>query len=322
MAIEPPKTFIAIGLGKQMLKHSEALKALGYECIYAVDPDPDARRRFEDHCTVPPVPSVDEVGTQYFASVGMVILTTPVSGRIELIEHILRLGVRLIVTEKPLCLTLQEAKRCFQLASEWNADIFVNYTYRLASPFFELLLASSNSLSEIDYCNMHLGGRGNHQPWKHQQPYGGALNEMGVHLLDLLMKAFGGPDGPLLAAQKLVRRTRLIHGQEVDCNAEDLSIFSGKFGSVECVAVADMLCPEFANRVLVASPNRQYVLSIGGVAPESLGDTSPPPDYVGLSAYQRLYKAIFDPAMEGMLHTPKDTVSLQLALIDMEREAS
>ena len=166
-------------------------------------------------------------GLAFYSSVGemlasedldAVYVTTPIITHLTIIEDIVKSGADVaIFVEKPLANTFQDAKRMLDMAETHGLKTMVGFQKRF-SPIFEkarqtLLsgdLGEMTSFSSYSYVTGVLSaGKG----WRLKPGQGGALLDLGPHLLDLLLWYFGEPTN-------VEGTVRFVHSAEVDDGAE------------------------------------------------------------------------------------------------------
>ncbi len=173
----------------------------------------------------------------------------------------------------------------------------VGYLYRHAPVFAEghrlcrlaLEDPSAGPLGPLVHGWFRLGGRGSHRAWKHRRDEGGgALREMAVHMLDLLLWYVGPLGDARVLDRRLLRARRRIGDEEVAADAEDavLLLCTDREGRPFHVA-CDLLSPGFVQFVelegergtfwgSIEADRPSYVHSLDGGATYAAGRTALP----------------------------------------------
>ena len=298
---------VVVGLGKQSGKHASALVNQGHSVICGVDPEPEARDKFSKFFKVASYSSIDDIKSD--APGNIAIICTPVGTRLDLIHTLITKGVKTFLVEKPLAITLEECLSYIEIEHRFNVKIYVNYTYRVSSPYYQINHLHLIDDLNIDYGMFYLGGTGSHQAWKHQiATGGGAFNEMGVHMLDLTRFLFGDIIEFEIKQKILVRPKRIINDINVDVDAEDLIVGTVDHGKAKTLIIADFLSPKFTNRVHLTNTREQFECTIGSFL-EGYESEFSEIDIFGSDAYARIYHLISNGLTEG-LHRPTDTHAL------------
>jgi len=189
-----------------------------------------------------------------------VVITTPTQSHFDLCEKAILKGKPFLV-EKPLASTYEEALALSQLSKEHNVPGMVGFIYRFAPVFGEIKALISNTKDNVLGASQHavfrIAGRGSDQPWKHQQAkQGGAISEMMVHMIDLAVWYFGEADDIRLTDNAIIRKNRMIKGEDIVCDAEDWSVASLVMkNGTRVLLQADMISPVFRQFMEVNGDN-------------------------------------------------------------------
>lgn len=258
-----------IGCGKQAPKHISGLRRLPGVRLVLADTIPEAAHALAEKESLEWLPHPDAVLTD--ASIQAVDICTPTPTHAGLIRGALAAG-KDFFCEKPLCADLGEARGILESLRTHRQVGMVGYVYRFA-PVFELARRlcrpdadspEAGVLGPIRFARFRLGGRGSHQPWKHQRAtQGGAANEMLVHMLDLALWFFGEPTDARLLQRALLRPEREFQGQWQKVDADDYIAIELQFASgvlVECQA--DLLTPSFTQYVELQGDRGGFLGSI------------------------------------------------------------
>lgn len=247
---------IILGAGKQAEKHARAFRAAGVDPIYVVDQDPSRSRALAEQLDLKTLSlnDFDRVGLSQAAAV----VATPTPTHAELVARCLEAGFHCLC-EKPLAMNAQDARLLAQRAREKNLVGMVGYLYRHAPTFSEgrrlyrmaVEDPTRGPLGRLVYGWFRLGGRGSHRDWKHRRAAGGgALREMGVHMLDLLLWYAGALHDVRVIEHKILRSQRLIESRHVAADAEDMVLACGEDEQGRLFYIAcDLLSPGFVQYV-------------------------------------------------------------------------
>lgn len=172
-----------IGLGYDLdnpngvMSHTKAfLNNQHYYLLLGVDPDGDARNKFEDFSKANSYSSVDEIPDNIASEIDIIVIATPSVTRVEDCEKNLKkfLNASFIVLEKPIALTLSEV-RCLKdlfIKNNLVQNVFVNYMRRCDPHFVNL----RNRIRAGEWGNVR----------KLDISYPGDLINMGSHFIDLI----------------------------------------------------------------------------------------------------------------------------------------
>ncbi|KAL8840556.1 MAG: hypothetical protein Q9170_001309 [Blastenia crenularia] len=132
------------------------------------------------------------------ASIDVVVITTPPTTHFELAELALEHGKHVIV-EKPFVPTSSEANSLISIAKKSNRLLTVYQNRRYDSDFLTLHhLLSTHTLGRIVEFESHFDrykpSPTNSKAWKSRpEPGGGAIYDLGTHLIDQIVLLFGQP---------------------------------------------------------------------------------------------------------------------------------
>jgi predicted dehydrogenase len=262
-------TIAIVGCGKQAVKH---LSGFGREpglSFVLCDTDAEAAKTLaaENGCKWVASPELifgDD-------SIDAVDICTPTPTHAELALKSLD-GGKHFFCEKPLCQTVAQAKQLDSRCKESGLVGAVGYIYRQAPVFQEgkRILAGvsgggpSPVLGKAVSAFFRLGGRGSHRSWKHRRSEGGgAINEMLVHLLDLVLWYFGLPQSVELLDSKLLLPGRSIGGNSIRADAEDYVLVKLETpGGGQVICQADLVTPSFSQYVEIQGERGSFFASI------------------------------------------------------------
>lgn len=183
--------FAGVGLaGKMMIEHLPKVPSLRLAAVQDVNlslaaevaehyASPWHGQRFEDLLVAP--------------SVDVVVISTPNALHVPQARAALRAGKQVLV-QKPLATSAADARSTIELAAETGLLLFVDYSYRLLETVETLRAAlpeigSVRSVSAA-FHNVHGPGAGRDWFLDPTLSGGGALIDLGVHMLDLMLWVF------------------------------------------------------------------------------------------------------------------------------------
>jgi predicted dehydrogenase len=206
-----------VGLGHQALEdHIPAIKVSpDVELVGVVEINKEKLKTFlNENKNVKGYENFDELIKNH--RLDFVIIAVPHYLHYEFTKKAILKGIH-VLKEKPMAVSLIQAKELNELAKENNVQIMVTLQRRfnpIYSTFFQLIDKIGKPFyMEAKYTfyteNPHKGWRG-----KKELAGGGCLIDMGYHMVDLLMWYFGLPD-------KVLAETSCAAKEGVDYNAED-----------------------------------------------------------------------------------------------------
>lgn len=191
-----PLTIGIIGLGNIAHQHADDISALGHTLAGGVDVDPDARDRFTTNYDVPTYSDVTDLFT---SELDAVIITTPNKYHEEYAIAALEAGYDVFL-EKPLAHTLTSARRIADAARDAENFCMVGFHNRFREGV-EALKAYHDAgrfgtLTHIEANYVRRRGIPGRGSWFTSEAIagGGALIDIGVHILDLALYFHGFPD--------------------------------------------------------------------------------------------------------------------------------
>ncbi|MBK5268529.1 MAG: Gfo/Idh/MocA family oxidoreductase [Acidimicrobiia bacterium] len=149
----------------------------------------DARADFADSYGCRPARSVDDLLTD---DLDGVLVATPHSTHVELIEVVARAGLNVMV-EKPLALTVSDARRCVVAAETAGVILQVaQYRRRLPATRAVKQLIDSGAIGTLYLVEGHFSriwGPQTERPWRDDptESPAGAMTALGVHMADNLL---------------------------------------------------------------------------------------------------------------------------------------
>lgn len=255
-------TVAIIGCGKQGRKHVGALKKIHNIKVIVADEMQDAAQSLSKSMHVPVVEN--SFAAIENNDVVAVDICTPTYTHKDLIIRALQAGKH-VFCEKPLCLSLEEAKSIKEVANASHLVLMIGYHHRF-HPTYQMMknVLDEDIIGEQHFALFRMGGRGSHQHWKHlKEKGGGAINEIFVHKLSLILWYFGKIQKIRWLANELILPTRTISGKEVKVDAEDCILFqmvSEKGTHIICQA--DLITPCFMDFTEIHGSNGSICGSI------------------------------------------------------------
>ncbi|WP_435097539.1 Gfo/Idh/MocA family protein [Halarchaeum sp. P4] len=185
-----------VGLGGIGNHHAEQLTDLGEDLVGGVDVVEEAREDFSERWGVPTYESYDAL---YEAGVDAVIITTPNKFHEQYAVQALESGVDVLL-EKPLAHTLESAERIAAAAADAEGFCMVGFNNRF-HPGVEVFKAEQSDGRFGDVMHVEANwvrrrgvpGRGGWFTTK-EISGGGALIDIGVHIIDLALHVADFPE--------------------------------------------------------------------------------------------------------------------------------
>lgn len=176
--------YLIVGFGNIGRKRKDVL---GKKVVATLDPNPNAQADFT---------SLDEIDLKTMAKFNCVVITVPRKEKIEAVEYWLKKGKNILV-EKPMILTLKQAKKLQVIARKNKVIWYTAYNYRFEPNIVTLKkLISEGVLGKLYTAHMVYGFGNVAQLKDTWRGTGfGALDEVGVHLIDFAQFLFGYKNG-------------------------------------------------------------------------------------------------------------------------------
>ena len=258
-----------IGCGKQAEKHISSLKKIPGIDMIITDIDKEVSRQLAKKEGI----LSEDFPEKIFNDKGIkgVVICTPTRTHIHYLKKAIEAD-KDVLCEKPLSDSLEEIVEIEELTANSNRIVLIGYLYRFV-PIFEegfnifrkqQVNGKSFLMGKPLSAYFRLGGRGDHQAWKHlKEEGGGAINEMLVHIVDLANWYFGPLEKIEIISCDLRRPYRVIKGKEVAANAEDFILVRAKgVNNVEIFCQADLITPSFSQYVEIQAENGSFMGSI------------------------------------------------------------
>lgn len=184
-----------VGLGGIGAHHAEFVRENDAELVAGLDVDPSARQRFEAEYGIETYTD----RARFYDAVDAVIVTTPNAYHEEYAVGALQAG-RSVLVEKPLAHTLDSAERIATAAREADKVCMVGFHNRF-DPRAEALTAYRDdgffgTIQHVDAAYVRRRGVPGKGTWFTDADVagGGALIDIGVHALDLVLSLLSFPD--------------------------------------------------------------------------------------------------------------------------------
>jgi predicted dehydrogenase len=194
------------GMGQ---RHGLAVAATdGLELVAACDSDPARRKAAEsDFPGLVAYPSFEEMVRD--DNVAVVIVATPPISHASIARAGLLAGKH-VALEKPMCLTLAEARSLMELADEHDLTLTVNQNRRWDADYRAVKrLVDTGEIGDLFAMETFVGGFGHPcRAWHSEESIsGGAAYDWGSHYLDWTLELMGSPPATVTAhAHKRVWR--------------------------------------------------------------------------------------------------------------------
>jgi predicted dehydrogenase len=205
-----------------------ALKKLGIQPALLVDRDLKRAQRLAK--AFKGAATTDSLKAEHFAAIDTALVATPPIAHAALCIELLRNGKHVFV-EKPMTITLDEARAVVAAAEEGHAVLGVGYVHRF-SPIRQWIhaLVSSGRLGEIKLFDIREGyiyawDIKTDAMWRRDQTGGGVLIDAGTHIFDMVSWLFGD-------VATVGYRDDNYGGVEAEC-VVNLTMKSGAVGVIE-----------------------------------------------------------------------------------------
>lgn len=196
--------------------------------------------------------------------IDIIDVCTPTSSHLSIITSALE-HQKHVITEKPLVINSKDANTIKLLAEQMGKKVFVAYPFRFCPTFQKIVKILENGIIGTPYFSLiRLGGRGSHQAWKHQKNAdGGAINEMLVHALDLVLWFFKEIEEAENLVTETILKTRVINGTLHDVDAEDFTLLNLRSkNGVKILCQSDLITPSYMNYIEIHGTNGSIFTSI------------------------------------------------------------
>lgn len=252
-----------VGCGRIGARHLDAYQKIGGIDVVVADENEAAAKSLASTPSVVAVAVDDLLETQLDALDVCVPSYVHHSWILAGLEHGLH-----VFCEKPLCLSYGEAVQVREAALSVRRNVVVGYLYRHHPAFRFMKEAITDGIIGNPHLALaRLGGRGSHQPWKHDIIGGGAIFEMMVHMLDLMEWLLGPLENGDLLHHELLLPVRQINGEAQQARAPDFAVARLQAGGVRAICQSDLVTPSFMNYVEVQGDNGSASASIMDLMP-------------------------------------------------------
>ena len=162
-----------------------------------------------------------------------------------------------VFCEKPLAASPWEAEEIREALRCSGTQLAVGYPYRFYPAFQHVKQLLDDGIIGRPYLALfRLGGRGDAAAWKHRrEDGGGAVLEMMVHELDLLIWFFGEITATQLLFGDTLLPERHINQQKVTADAEDCVLARLRAAGVEILCQSDLATPSYMNHIEILGDN-------------------------------------------------------------------
>ncbi len=250
-----------VGCGNIAIRHLNAYRQLGGLNIIVTDIVPESKAVAEQYgvswCD-------DPEALIRGKDVDVIDVCTPTPSHAEVMLKALDSGKH-VFCEKPFTQTLEEANRIAEKAAQVQKSIMVGYPYRF-HPAIELArsVVSEDIIGQPHLAFFRAGGRGNYKAWQHlKHTSGGAISEMMVHMLDLILWYFGEIAECRVLYKDIILKERTIEGELVFPDAEDVILIQLVTQSgTTVICQSDMATPSYMNSIEIHGSNGSLWTSI------------------------------------------------------------
>ena len=212
--------------------HAESVEAAGHEVAACADIDADARRSFAEEFGAEPY---EDYAAMYEDDVDAVVVTVPNALHAEVAIAALEAGHDVLI-EKPLAESLESARRIRDAAAGADGFCMVGFTMRFSGSGRRLrALTDEGYFGEFTHASASYvrrqGVPGKGRSWFTDPDLagGGALVDIGVHVLDLALYALDFPEVAEVSAHAF--------NESVDAAVEDSAVGLVRFADGSTLTV-------------------------------------------------------------------------------------
>jgi len=173
--------FDLIGHANHVLTHTKAyLKHKDFNLVAGIDINMSRQKEFQVYSGKMAYGNIEQFKKHIKVKIDVISLCTPEKVRLSEFVKAVFLKPKLVIIEKPLALTVSEAKKIKAMADRHKIKIFVNYTRRV-DPFFENLkqILRSKEFGAVSLVKVN---------------YNGGMYKNASHFIDLAIHYFGFPE--------------------------------------------------------------------------------------------------------------------------------
>ena len=252
---------LVIGAGKIAERHVRAWKGLGVDRISICDLASEHAKWLADELGVQFLQS--PLGAIESSATDVVDICVPTPSHAGYVIGALDAGKHVFV-EKPLCSTSSEGEQILATARKSGCHLQVGYLFRYHPVYLQVKdWLEQGLVGQAHLVLGRMGGRGAAALWKHQSAQGGgAINEMLVHKIDLLMWFFGDLKLERALLKKTILPTRRIKGGEYQIDAEDFVVAEFSAQNATVVLQSDLVSPAYVESTEIHGTNGSIVASV------------------------------------------------------------
>ena len=260
---------LIVGAGKIAERHARAWKQLAGDNVWICDLVPElAQKRANQlgvHIAKDPLTAVED------ARFDVVDICVPTPSHALYAVKALEEGKHVFI-EKPLSLTEAEGEAILTAALDAGRHVQVGYLFRYHPVFCQVKAWLENELiGQPHLVLVRMGGKGSAAAWKHnRQEGGGAVNEMLVHKLDLLMWFFGGLELKQVLLKETLLPTRRIGDTHCEADAEDFILAQFRSRETLILLQSDLASPAYVENVEIHGSEGSIVASVQEGSPNYL----------------------------------------------------
>lgn len=247
-----------VGCGRIGARHLDAYLKLGNVEVVITDENEAAAKALADSMRVQAVPAEE----LFDATLDALDVCVPSHFHLPWIMAGLERGLH-VFCEKPLCLSYADSVCIRDAALSARRNVTAGYLYRY-HPSFQFMkeIIDDEVIGRPHLAVARLGGRGSHQPWKHDVEGGGVIFEMMVHMFDLVGWLLGPLEHGQLLHHELLLPVRKINGDAYKAEVPDCAVVSLHAGGVQAICQSDLVTTSFMNFVEVHGDNGSVTASI------------------------------------------------------------
>jgi predicted dehydrogenase len=184
-----------VGLGTHGTNHADILTQMGHE-VFGADTDPESRQEFQSRFDTA---TYDSPSALFQSGIDAVVISTPNKFHEPAATEAMNAGLDVLL-EKPLAHTLESAERIHDVAVETGSICMVGFHHRYRNSCRLVKDYITNSffgeITHIDAKFIRRRGVPGRGTWytSNEIAGGGAMMDIGAHLMDLLLFFSGWPE--------------------------------------------------------------------------------------------------------------------------------
>jgi len=260
---------LIVGAGKIAERHLKAWKEIVGKGLTVADLDGEKAENLAKEYNI----DFTEISEHFISEEkhDIVDVCVPTPSHAEYVITALEAGKHVFV-EKPLCNTVAEAEKILATAMQTQYHVQIGYLFRYHPLFIQVKNWLTEQLIGVPHLVLvRMGGKGSAAGWKHRRDQGGgAINEMLVHKLDLLMWFLGELTLKRVHLCKTLLPKRLINGEECPADAEDFVLVELSAGETMVLLQSDLVSPSYVENVEMHGTNGSILASIQESSPNYL----------------------------------------------------